>query len=687
MAAARLFSHPGTPSGHVASIIHQSIMSLTRATAGSVEKKQWDAQARFHADTPKSLTWSVGGDDSVWVNAAAAGKITDVEAQEGTLLLQDGLGPVFGLDALAALTSLALPEEFRAAMEAASGNKSGSVELQLDPEVAGNNIRVSLPVTKDSLAAHLAQPITQHVLALTRTATRAGLATDQASYEIDQRQLLDNMTQLESLLQDNRFLTGSTCVTVADLLLFSFLVRFEPVHLALHKCNMHQLEEHATVYQPPTATSPATYIPGWKSAFPNLLGFGRDIWACVPGASEATAVEEISKHHWLTYGELLSGREVEIWGLGPDWWFPPLARFKRFLQAPTTGAPGGAAVAGVAGADGSNAPAAKGEFVRGTSGFRAQIGDPDFPPEKGRYHLFVANNCPWCHRATLARAVKGLQDVISVDVLAYRRDAERGWQFDESYDPEVCTPLSQGKSGGVKYIPELYEAEGSKERSVPVLYDTVAKRIVNNESAEIVRALNTAFPDVSEAAGAPDLYPAALRPLINQLNSWIYPHINNGAYRSGFASSQTAYDAAFPVFFKAMDRLERLLSTEGTPFLTGLHVTEADLRLFPTIYRFDSVYYARFRLNDRSLSAFPALKAWLDRMLEEVPGVAQASNLQHCKAGYYGRTGTGLIPVGPSEFHRLQALQGKQLHGKATEIVGSLPEVQPADTITEKSIV
>jgi len=687
MAATRLFAHPGTPSGHVTGLIYKALSSLVNSAQSGVVQQQWDAKARFALDTPTSLHWTLQGDSSTWDTLTSSTVLTPEETQEGTIFSSRSAPSAFGMDAILHLTREMVRTEFPELLEAASVG-DGSAQFGLNHEVAGAYVFLRLPIKAATWAAELKLPITQQVMHLSQLAAEAGLASDQAVYEDKHQQLLQTMDELNKNLEESRFLTSSYAITLADLLLFSFLVRFEPVHHALHKCNMHLLEEAATIYSAPSSGKSPSYTPQWQSTWPNLLGFGRDIWASLPGAADASPVAEISKHHWLTFGELLSGREVEIRGLGPDWWFPPLARFARFVQTAEqqATASAGAAVTGVAG-NSSDSSAAKGAFIRGTSGFRANIGDPDFPAEPGRYHLFVANNCPWCHRATLARAVKGLRDVVSVDVLAYRRDPDRGWQFDESYDPEVCTPLSEGKSGGLKYIPDLYAVEGSKERSVPLLYDTMTKRIVNNESAEIVRVLNSAFPDASSAAGAPDLYPAALRPLINQLNSWIYPHINNGAYQSGFASSQAACDEAYPVFFAAMERLERLLATTGSPFLAGGQVTEADIRLFPTIYRFDAVYYTRFKLNRASLGAFPALKAWLDRMLQSVPGVAEASSLKHCKAGYYGRTGTGLVPSGPAEYHRLLAVQGERLQGQPTEIVGALPTSVPEAAVQSTSIV
>ena len=310
--------------------------------------------------------------------------------------------------------------------------------------------------------------------------------------------------------------------------------------------------------------------------------------------------------------------------------------------------------------DQTNAAArrAKGEFVRGVSGFHHAIGDPDFPVEPGRYHLVVALNCPWCHRVTLTRNVLGLQTAISLDVVFPNRTDEEDpagsnlWEFAPHRIatltgrslPECTTETATGQA--LRLVKEIYAAEGSPEQSVPVLYDKTARRIVNNESAEILRMLGRVAADLApDQVPGIDLYPDALRGEIDALNARIYTTINNGAYRAGFSSSQTVYEEAFTAYFDSLDWLEARLS-DGRPYLTGEHVTEADLRLFPTLYRHDPVYYVRMKLNGARILDYPNLWRWLCRVYA-LPGVADSNSLIHCRQGYFGRSWNKVIPLGP----------------------------------------
>ena len=298
---------------------------------------------------------------------------------------------------------------------------------------------------------------------------------------------------------------------------------------------------------------------------------------------------------------------------------------------------------------------AKGEFVRGVSGFRAAIGDAEFPPEPGRYHLFVALNCPWCHRVTLARNVLGLQDSITLDVAFPNRTDEadpEGPNFWEFAPGRLATltgaplPECTGETGtgrGLRLVRDIYRAEGSEEKSVPVLYDKIAGRIVTNESAEIVRMLGAH----AQALGGNDLdlYPQGLRNEIDVLNEAIYVTINNGAYKAGFSSDQAVYAAAYQAYFDMLSQLEDRLS-DGREFLTGDGFTEADLRLFPTLYRHDPVYYLRMKLNGAKILDYPHLWRWLCRV-HALPGVADSGSLVHCRQGYFGRSWNGVVPLGP----------------------------------------
>ncbi|RED12819.1 glutathione S-transferase C-terminal domain-containing protein [Pontivivens insulae] len=302
---------------------------------------------------------------------------------------------------------------------------------------------------------------------------------------------------------------------------------------------------------------------------------------------------------------------------------------------------------------------AKGEFVRGVSGFRHAVGDPGFPAEPGRYHLFVALNCPWCHRVTLARAVLGLQDSITMDVAFPNRTTEDDpvgpnlWEFSPARTASLtgttlpeCT-AETGTGEGLRLAKQIYQREGSDEQSVPILYDKIAGRIVNNESAEILRMLDAHAAALGAPANRPRLLPEdqATRQQIEELNDRIYVTINNGAYKAGFSSDQQVYQAAYTAYFETLAFLNNLLS-DGRSFLTGDAFTEADLRLFPTLYRHDPVYYLRMKLNGAKILDYPHLWRWLCRV-HGLDGVAEAGSLIHCRQGYFGRSWNGVIPLGP----------------------------------------
>ncbi|MGR3468261.1 MAG: glutathione S-transferase C-terminal domain-containing protein, partial [Shimia sp.] len=206
--------------------------------------------------------------------------------------------------------------------------------------------------------------------------------------------------------------------------------------------------------------------------------------------------------------------------------------------------------------------------------------------------------------------------------------------------PEATPETASGE--GLRLAVDLYRAEGAGERSLPILYDRRAKRIVSNESAEIVRMMST---HAAALGGAGDLYPEAECAEIDGLNDWIYTDINDGAYKAGFSSDQAVYADAFERYFAAFARLEALLA-DGRPFLTGEAFTEADLRLFPTLYRHDPVYYVRMKLKGARVLDYPYLWRWLCRV-HALPGVAVASNLVQCRQGYFGRSWNGVVPLGP----------------------------------------
>lgn len=286
-----------------------------------------------------------------------------------------------------------------------------------------------------------------------------------------------------------------------------------------------------------------------------------------------------------------------------------------------------------------------GEFIRQSSGFRSWIVDDDpharFVAEPDRYHLYISRNCPWAHRAALVRELKGLQDVISMDVLGYRRSDDNEWIFRPEIDD--CTVDSVNGFSGINQIYATTDADYQGSATVPVLFDKKLNCVVSNESADIIRMFNSAF---NAWAGKTelDLYPATLREKIDAINEWTYRQFNNGVYRAGFAKSQAAYEEAFKDVFVALDRMEDLLSV--TRFLCGDQLTAADVRVYVTLFRFDPVYYIRFKCNKTMIEfGYPNLWAYLKR-LYQIPGFAETSNLSHIKNGYFGRTGNGIVPMG-----------------------------------------
>jgi len=288
----------------------------------------------------------------------------------------------------------------------------------------------------------------------------------------------------------------------------------------------------------------------------------------------------------------------------------------------------------------------KGGFVRQNSSFRNWItpdgspgptGEGGFEAEPGRYHLYVALICPWASRTLIGRSLKGLEDVISVSVVEPEL-SDHGWRFAE---PDELN--------GITYLHELYTRTDpmiSGRATVPVLWDKKRGTIVNNESAEILRMMNSAFGDLADPTF--DLYPADLREEIDALNARIYPSLNNGVYRAGFATTQVAYEEAFHQVFAMLGELEAHLG-DGRPFLLGDRVTEADVRLFVTLVRFDVAYHGLFKCNLRRLADYPALSEYQARFLA-LPGVWETVSVDHIKRGYYSVKAlnpTGIVPLGP----------------------------------------
>lgn len=309
----------------------------------------------------------------------------------------------------------------------------------------------------------------------------------------------------------------------------------------------------------------------------------------------------------------------------------------------------------------------EGEFIRGISKFRHKLGKgSNFPSEPNRYHLFIALNCPWCHRVTLARNTLGLEKSITMDIVFPNRTGEEDpiaqglWEFNPdriaTLTGEILPECTRDTGTGNNYrlVKQIYEAEDSNETSLPILYDKIQKTIVSNESSEILRMLNqeASFLDSSLSNKVrPNLYPlgkinAKLRDTIDAFNHQIYENINNGAYRAGFSSNQEVYARAFSNYFGTLGELENILNSDGRPFLTGDNLTEADLRLFPTLFRHDPIYFLRMKLNGARILDFPNLWRWLCRVYA-MPRVAESNSLIHCQQGYFGRSWNNVVPLGP----------------------------------------
>ena len=298
-------------------------------------------------------------------------------------------------------------------------------------------------------------------------------------------------------------------------------------------------------------------------------------------------------------------------------------------------------------------PVENGRFVREPAAFRATItadGSSGFEAEAGRYHLYVAYHCPWAWRTMLYRAIKNLEPVISMTI-AIPNDRREGWIFGDYSGG--CTPDAVN---GFTHLHQAYTAtrpDYTGTVSVPVLWDKQTGGIVNNESPEIIRMLNSAFDAFT--AVKTDFYPAPLRAEIDAINERVYHGVNNGVYRVGLAKSQDAYDEAFDVLFETLDWLETRLTTQR--YLVGAQITEADWRLLASLLRFDLVYHGLFKCNQRTIASYPQLSNYL-RELYQYPKVAETINVAHFVRGYYSIPGinpTGIIPRGPQGYHEALA--------------------------------
>ena len=288
----------------------------------------------------------------------------------------------------------------------------------------------------------------------------------------------------------------------------------------------------------------------------------------------------------------------------------------------------------------------KGGFVRQVSSFRNWVtpdgapgptGRGGFRAEAGRYHLYVALICPWASRTLMARKLKGLEDVVSLSIVEPEL-TDQGWRFAAGADPV----------NGATYMHELYtraDPAVNGRATVPVLWDKATGTIVNNESADIVRMFNTGFGALAQG---PDLCPADLADEIDALNDAIYPTLNNGVYRAGFATTQIAYEEAFHDVFATLDALEARLS-DGRQWLHGDRFTETDIRAFVTLVRFDAAYHGLFKCNLRRLADYAHLSAYARRVYQ-LPGIAATVDIGHIKRGYYSIKAlnpSGIVPLGP----------------------------------------
>lgn len=294
----------------------------------------------------------------------------------------------------------------------------------------------------------------------------------------------------------------------------------------------------------------------------------------------------------------------------------------------------------------------EGEFKRMESTFRNWItpdgsagptGDAGFKAEAGRYHLYVSDACPWAHRTVIFRVLKKLESIISISFVEAEM-LDDGWTFS-----------NEGKYNDVlynfRYVYELYlkaDTNFTGQITVPILWDKKLKTIVNNESSEIIRMLNSAFNDFTDVNT--DYYPETLRSEIDNINQPIYDNINNGVYRCGFAASQEAYNKAFDRLFGELDSVELILSKKR--YLTGDKLTEADWRLFTTLIRFDAVYVGHFKCNKRRIVDYPNLSNFM-RELYQMPGIANTVDIDYIKRHYYvshtSINPTQIIPKGPEQ--------------------------------------
>jgi putative glutathione S-transferase len=293
----------------------------------------------------------------------------------------------------------------------------------------------------------------------------------------------------------------------------------------------------------------------------------------------------------------------------------------------------------------------EGAFKRAASSFRNFIEKGgQFQPEKDRYHLYVSYACPWATRTLIVRKLKGLDDIIPVTVVSPRM-GELGWPFASA---DKFPGANEDPLYGFSHVKELYlkaDPDYGGRFTVPTLWDKKNHTIVNNESSEIIRMFNTAFNEIIPAdKAAIDLYPSELHSEIDDINGWVYDTINNGVYKAGFASSTEAYEAAVYPLFESLDRIEKILN--GKNYLVGDKLTEADVRLWVTIIRFDPVYVRHFKCNIRDIrNGYPAINLWMKKLYWNNPAFKDSTNFDHIKTHYFWShpfvNPQRIVPVGP----------------------------------------
>ncbi len=301
----------------------------------------------------------------------------------------------------------------------------------------------------------------------------------------------------------------------------------------------------------------------------------------------------------------------------------------------------------------------KGEYQRKDSEFRHWVtvdgragpsGEPGFEAQAGRYHLYVSLACPWAHRTLIFRKLKGLEELVSVSVV-HPDMLEKGWSFTHTSETARLYGTTGDTLYASDYLSECYAQSSSVYAgniTVPVLWDKLQKRIVNNESSEIIRMFNTAFNDIT--GNTLDFYPERLRDEIDEINTQVYRFINNGVYKTGFATTQQAYEKNCGTLFSTLDAMEQRLSHQR--YLAGNQITEADWRLFTTLIRFDAVYHTHFKCNIRQLKEYDALYHYMLELYQHAD-IARTVNLAHIKRHYYAShlslNPFGIVPLGPDQ--------------------------------------